>query len=141
MTALTQGRSREGVAMNDVSVAKSAVLNVVEGLTLIAICQAFPTFASTVMMLKLAHDHQIVDDPARAAIFVPLASLLFALLTGYLGPKFPRFFKTYEPAFFDPTLSFTDKIVTWRERPSTSVQLVTVMILLSLLAVAVVSMG
>jgi len=42
---------------------------------------------------------------------------------------------------FDPTLSFADKIVTWRERPTTSVQLVTMMIMLSLLAVAVVSMG
>ena len=93
------------------------------------------------MMLKLAREPRIVSDPGGAAVFVSIASVLFALIVCTLGPKFPRFFKTYEPAFLDPTLSFTDKIVTWRERPMTSVQLVTTMILLSLLAVAVVSMG
>jgi hypothetical protein len=127
--------------MNAITATKSAALNMLEGLTLVVICQALPTFASTVMMLKLVREQRIVGDPGGAVIFVSLASLLFALITCTFGPKFPRFFKTYEPAFLDPTLSFTDKIVTWRERPMTSVQLVTTMMLLSLLAVAVVSMG
>ena len=127
--------------MKAITVAKSAALNLLEGLTLVIICHALPTFATTVMMLKLAREPRIVGDSGGAAVFVSIASVLFALIVCTLGPKFPRFFKTYEPAFLDPTLSFTDKIVTWRERPMTSVQLVTTMILLSLLAVAVVSMG
>ncbi len=127
--------------MNAITAAKSRLLNVLGGLILTAVCQAFPAFASAVMMLKLARDHQITGDPGRAAIFVPLASLLYALIAGIFGPKFLCFFKTYESAFFDATLSFTDKIATWRERPSTSVELVTTVFMLSLLAVAVVSVG
>ena len=131
-----------GIAMTAIAAAKSRALNLLEGVTLTAVCQGFPTFASAVMILKLAHSHQIVNDPGGAAIFVPLASLISALIACAFGPKFPRFFKNgYEPAFFDATLSFNDKIATWRKRPMTSVQLVTTVIMLSLLAVAVVSMG
>jgi hypothetical protein len=127
--------------MNAVSAAKSAAINLLEGLFLIASCQGFPVFASAAMMLKLFHDHQIVEDPGWALVFVPLCSLSYALLIAWLGPRFPRFAKTYESAFFDPTLSFTDKVVAWRERPATSAQLLASVILLSSLAVAVVSMG
>jgi hypothetical protein len=128
--------------MTTVTVARSRLLNLFEGVVLSAVFQGFPTFAGAVMMLKLVHDQQITANPGLAAIFVPVASLLSALLTCTLGPKFPRFFKAgYEPAFFEPALSFTDKIATWRERPTTSLQLVTWLIMLSLLAVAVVSLG
>jgi hypothetical protein len=128
--------------MDVIAVRRSRLLNALEGVILSAVCQGFPTFASAVLMLRLVHDRQLTSDPGRAAIFVPLASLVSALLTCYFGPKFPNFFKHgYEPAFFDPALTFNDKVTTWRERPTTSVQLVTTMIMLSLLAVAVVSGG
>ena len=128
--------------MTTVAATKSRLLNVIEGIILTAICQGFPTFATAVMVLKLSREHRIIGDPGGAAIFVALASLVSALLACWLGPKFPRFFKaSYEPAFFDATLPFDDKITIWRERPATSVQLVATVIMLSLLAVGVVSMG
>jgi hypothetical protein len=83
----------------------------------------------------------IARKGAGAAIFVVLAAVMFALLMTWLGPKFPRFFKTCEPLFYDPTLSFSEKLARWRTRPEVSLQLVTTMMLMSLLAVAVVSVG
>jgi hypothetical protein len=83
----------------------------------------------------------IARKGAGAAIFVVLAAVMFALLMTWLGPKFPRLFKTYEPPFYDPTLSFPEKLGRWRTRPEVSLQLVTTMMLMSLLAVAVVSVG
>jgi hypothetical protein len=65
-----------------------------------------------------------------------------ALVTAYFGPKFPRFFKNgYEPLFFDATLPFAEKISRWRTQPTASLQLLTTVIMLSLLAVAVASVG
>ena len=46
MTALTHGRSREGIAMKAITAAKSAALNLLEGLTLVVLCHALPTFAT-----------------------------------------------------------------------------------------------
>jgi hypothetical protein len=128
--------------MTTVTLSKSRVLNTLEGIALTAILQAFPTFASAVMILKLAHEHRLTSDPSRAMVFVPLASLISALLAWTFGPKFPRVFKTaYEPAFFDATLAFSEKVARWRARPETSLQLVTSVIMMSLLAVAVASLA
>ncbi|MEH2543375.1 hypothetical protein V1283_000020 [Bradyrhizobium sp. AZCC 2262] len=70
-----------------------------------------------------------------------LACTLHGVFTAWLAPKFPKFFKHgYEPLFFNAGLSFAEKIEKWRERPTTSVQLVTTELMLALLAVAVVSM-
>jgi hypothetical protein len=74
-------------------------------------------------------------------LFVVLTSVLHGLFTPWLAPKFPRFFRHgYEPLFFNASLSFSEKIAKWRERPTTSVQLVTTVLMLALLGVAVVSM-
>jgi hypothetical protein len=128
--------------MNAVAAPKSHRLNQLEGITLTAFFQAFPTFAATVLLLKLAGSRAIVGDPGGAAIFVALATLVHALVVPHLGPKFPRFFKnSYEPLFFDATLSWREKLAQWRTRPTTSLQLVTTVIMLSVLAVAVVSVG
>jgi hypothetical protein len=54
-----------------------------------------------------------------------------------LAPKFPRLFKnSYEPLFFDARLSFADKLAQWRAQPAVSLQLVTNVMMLSVLAVA-----
>ena len=54
----------------------------------------------------------------------------------WLAPKFPRFFKqSYEPLFFDARLSFAEEIEKWRVQSIVSLQLVTNVLLLSLLAV------
>jgi hypothetical protein len=46
----------------------------------------------------------------------------------------------YEPLFFDPLLPLADKVAQWRAQPRVSVQLVTSIIMMSLLAVAALSM-
>ena len=128
--------------MNTITESKSPALNRLEGFTLTALFQGFPTFAGSALLLKLVGSHEIVGTRYGAAIFVVLATLLFALLTPWLGRKFPnRFQHGYEPRFFDPSLSFIEKIARWRTQPVTSLQLVTNVMLLSLLAVGVASVG
>ena len=112
--------------MNAIAVSKSHRLNLIEGMTLSAIFQAVPTFAGVVLLLKLVGSNEIVGKPGGAAIFVVMTSLIHAVSIPYLGPRFPRFFKnSYEPLFFDATLSFSEKLFRWRTEPTTSLHLVT----------------
>jgi hypothetical protein len=128
--------------MNTIAAPKSHRLNWLEGFTLTALFYGLPTFAAAVLLLKLAGSREIVTDPGGAAIFVVLASAMYALITPYLGPKYPKLFRNgYEPLFFDATLPFAEKIQRWRMQPTVSLQLVTSVMLLSLLAVGVVSVG
>jgi hypothetical protein len=128
--------------MNAITASKSPALNRLEGFTLTALFQGFPTFAAAALMLKFVGSHEIVGQRYGAAIFVVVAALFYALLTPWLGRKFPnRFRHGYEPLFFDASLSFSEKIERWRTQPVTSLQLVTNVMLLSLLAVGVASVG
>lgn len=128
--------------MNAIAEPKSRRLNLLEGMTLSAIFQAVPSFAGAVLLLKLVGSNEIVGKPGGAAIFVVVTALIHAVSIPYLAPKFPRFFRnSYEPLFFDATLSFSEKLFRWRTQPATSLQLVTNVMLLSLLAVGVVSLG
>ena len=124
--------------MNAIAALKSSTQNRLEGFALTAILQGFPTFAATALLLKLAR-HDITGGPV---LFVVTASVLHGLFTPWLAPKFPKFFRHgYEPLFFNASLSFVEKIEKWRAQPTTSLQLVTNVLLLSLLAVGVMSMG
>ena len=126
--------------MDAISAPKSPQTNRLEGFVLTALFQGFPTFAAAALMLKLVGSHEIVGH--GAAIVVVLAALFYALLMPWLGRKFPnRFRHGYEPLFFDASLSFSEKIARWRTQPVTSLQLVTNVMLLSLLAVGVASVG
>ena len=128
--------------MNTITAPKSHRLNRLEGATLTAIFQSFPTFAAAVLLLKLAGSHAIVADNGGAAIFVVLATLFHALVTTWFGPKYPKLFgNVYQPLFYDATLSFPEKLARWRTQPAASLQLVTTVLMLSLLAVGVVSLG
>ena len=128
--------------MNAISAPKSRQTNRLEGFVLTALFQGFPTFAAAALMLKFVGSHEIVGQRYGAAIFVVLAALFYALLTPWLARKFPnRFRQSYEPLFFDASLSFIEKIARWRTQPVTSLQLVTNVMLLSLLAVGVASVG
>lgn len=128
--------------MDAISAPKSASQNRLEGFALTALFQGFPTFAAAALMLKFAGSHEIVGQRYGAAIFVVLAALFYALLTPALGRKIPnRFRHGYEPLFFDASLPFIEKIARWRTQPVTSLQLVTNVMLLSLLAVGVASVG
>jgi hypothetical protein len=123
--------------MNAIVALKSSAQNRLEGFALTAILQGFPTFAAAALLLKLAR-HEIAGG---VVLFVVLTSVLHGALTPWLAPKFPKFFKHgYEPLFFNAALSFAEKIEKWRERPTTSVQLVTSELMLALLAVAVAGM-
>ncbi|RZN11521.1 hypothetical protein CWO91_07860 [Bradyrhizobium genosp. SA-3] len=114
---------------------KSRLHNALEGLALTATLQSFPTFAAAAFLLKLVGNHDLVGDPA-------IASLAHALLAVTLGPSFPAFFKTvYEPKFFEAHLSLSDKITAWRTQPVASLQLVTIVLLLSVMAVVTASVG
>jgi hypothetical protein len=124
-------------AMNAIAAPKSRRLNLLEGVTLTAIFHGVPTFAAAVLLLKLAGSSKIVGDPGGGAIVVALASVFYALILRYLGPKYPRVFGNgYEPLFFDATLPFAEKIFRWRTQ-TVSLQLVTIVQMLSLLAIAV----
>jgi hypothetical protein len=128
--------------VDTVAVPKSRRLNLLEGMTLTAIFQAVPNFAGAVLLLKLMGSREIVGKPGGAAIFVVVTALIHAVSITYLAPKFPRFFRnSYEPLFFDATLSFSEKLLRWRTQPATSLQLVTIVMMLSLLAVGVASLG
>jgi hypothetical protein len=124
--------------MNALAAPKSPIQNRLEGFVLSAIFQGVPTFAAAALLLKLAH-HPVAGG---AVLFVVTASIFHGLLTPWLGPKFPRFFKnSYEPLFFDARLSFTEKLSQWRAQPVVSLQLVTQVTMLAVLAVGVVSLG
>ena len=123
--------------MNAIVAPKSRGLNWLEGFALTFLLLGFPTFASAALLLKLVRH----DIAGGVVLFVMLTSVLHGLFTPWLAPKFPKFFRHgYEPLFFNAGLSFAEKIAKWRERPTTSVQLVTSELMLALLAVAVVSM-
>lgn len=120
---------------------KSRLHNAIEGLALTATLQSFPTFAAAAFLLKLVGDHDLVGDPG-VAIFVALTSLAHALLAVTFGPSFPASFKTiYEPKFFEAHLSLAGKITAWRTQPVASLQLVTIVLLLSVMAVVTASVG
>ena len=123
--------------MNAIVAPKSRGLNWLEGFTLTFLMLGFPTFASAALLLKLVR-----HDIAGVVLFVALTSVLHGLFTPWLAPKFPKLFRHgYEPLFFDASLSFIEKIEKWRAQPTTSLQLVTNVLLLSLLAVGVMSIG
>jgi len=122
-----------------VAARKSRLQNLLEGFALTTIFQSFPTFATAALLLKLFGNHDLVGDPG-VAIFVSFASLFRALLAGLLGPRFPTVFKIiYEPKFFDCRLSLSGKITEWRIQPAASLQLVTIVLMLSVLAVVAAS--
>jgi hypothetical protein len=136
MTVLAQDLTGDA-AMNAIAAPKSSAQNRLEGFALTAILQGLPSFAAAALILKLARH----DIAGGVVLFVVLTSVLHGLFTPWLAPKFPKFFRHgYEPLFFNAGLSFAEKIAKWRERPTTSVQLVTSELMLALLAVAVVSM-
>ena len=122
--------------MNAIAAPKSSAQNRLEGFALTAILQGFPSFAAAALILKLARH----DIAGGVVLFVVLTSVLHGLFTPWLAPKFPKFFRHgYEPLFFNANLSFAEKIEKWRMQPVASLQLVTTVLMLSLLGVGVAS--
>ena len=128
--------------MSAITAPKSRKMNWLEGATLSAVLQGLPTFTGAAMLLKLVGSSHIVNDTGGALIFVLTSSILYAVVMPWLAPKFPRFFaNSYEPLFFDAGLSFSEKVLRWRTQPKASLQLLTNVVMLSLLAVAVLCVG
>ncbi len=126
--------------MTAISETKSPAQNRLEGFALSAVLLGFPTYAAALLVIKLMGAHEIVGSPGGPAIFIVLASIAHALLSPPLARRFPSVVKYgYEPLFYDARLSVAEKIAQWRVQPAASVQLVSSVLLLSLLAVGVVS--
>jgi len=88
------------------------------------------------MIVKLLNSGSGLSD--HPIVFVVATSIGFALLTSWLGPKFPVLRKSsYEPIFFDGSLSFRDKMNRWLAETRTSQRLLTNALMLSVLGVAV----
>jgi hypothetical protein len=126
--------------MDATIIAKSGLINRLEGMALTAILQGLPASAGVVLLFRLMGSHTIVDNRYGAVIVVVVISLLNALMMPFLAARFPKLVKTsYEPLFFDASLSFSDKVTRWLAQPSASRRLLMTALMLSVLSVAVLS--
>ena len=125
--------------MNAIAVSKSRMQNWLEGVTLTGLFHGLPTFVAAAMLLKLFSTSELVRDHGGVLIFVFMATVLHAVVTPWLAPKFPKLFQhNYEPLFFDAGLSFAEKIaLNTRHLAAADGN----MLMLSLLAVAVMTVG
>ena len=107
-----------------------------------AILQGLPTFTGAALLLKLAGSGQIVGQTRRSCDLRRHDVDPLRVDVALARPKFPGFVKnSYEALFFDASLSFSEKVLRWRTQPTTSLQLLTNVVMLSLLAVAVMCVG
>ena len=123
--------------MNVATATKSGPTNWLEGLMLTTVFSALPTFTAVMLLLGLFGRGMPVDNPAS---FVVLTALGYAVIVAAFGAKHKLFRNSYEPLFFDSSLSVRDKLRYWLEKPRTARQVVTNMLMLSVLAIAFVSM-
>ena len=126
--------------MTALTAPKLAARNRLECFALYAMFQGVPLYSSIVLMMKLVAASEIVGERYGAAIFIVLAAVFHGLAMIWLAPKFPRFFRhNNAPAFGDATLSFTEKVSRWLAEPKTAVELLTNVMLMSVLAIGVAS--
>ena len=112
------------------------------GILLIAIVFGLPTFVGAALLLKLFHSSAIVADSQGIVGFVVSTSLLTGLMAGWLGPRYPRLFVgSYEPAFFDGSLSLSEKMSRWLAQPLCQRRVLTSMLMVSMLSLMVMAQG
>lgn len=112
------------------------------GTVLIAIVFGLPTFVGAALLLKLFHSSAIVADSQGIADFVVSTSLLTGLMAGWLGPRYPKLFVgSYEPAFFDGSLSLGEKMSRWLAQPLCQRRVLTSMLMVSMLSLMVMAQG
>ena len=127
--------------MNAVTVTKSPALNRLEGMALTGVLQALPSYVAAAMILKLV-GAQAIGYVGGAVPFIMLTTFFHALLIPWLAPKYPKLFtNSYEPLFFDASLSLADKVSRWRTQPTVSLVLLSNMVMLSLLGVVMLIVG
>ena len=111
-------------------------------MALTAVFQAFPTFTAAALLVKLSGASSMTSHAESVVTFILLAVLFQSITVTSLGSRFPRFFKhAYEPLFYDATLSLGEKIARWRVQPVASRQLLTTVMMLSVLGAAVMMWG
>jgi len=118
--------------MNAVATPKSQFTNAIEAFALVAITQGLPVFgaaASAIRLIGVVHQEPLTPV---------LGTLFYALLLVVLAPRFPQRFQRqlHLQPFFDPTLSMAGKFIAWRDHPQTARAAVTMMLMLSVLAIA-----
>ena len=112
------------------------------GTLLIAIVFGLPTFVGAALLLKLFHSSAIVADSQGIVGFVVSTSLLTGLMAGWLGPRYPKLFVgSYEPAFFDGSLSLSEKMSRWLAEPRCQQRVLTSMLMVSMLSLMVMAQG
>ena len=112
------------------------------GTLLIAIVFGLPTFVGAALLLKLFHSSAIVADSRGIVGFVVSTSLLTGLMAGWLGPRYPKLFVgSYEPAFFDGSLSLSEKMSRWLAEPRCQQRVLTSMLMVSMLSLMVMAQG
>ena len=112
------------------------------GTLLIAIVFGLPTFVGAALLLKLFHSSAIVADSQGIVGFVVSTSLLTGLMAGWLGPRYPKLFVgSYEPAFFDGSLSLSEKMSRWLAQPLCQHRVLTSMLMVSMLSLMVMAQG
>ena len=116
--------------MTSITAPKSSPLNWLEGFALTTILQGFPIFAAASLMVKLLGDYR----GSSPVLTITLASIFYSIFVVSVGAAFPRVRSGYEAQFFDASLSLPEKIARWRTKPTTSLQLMASVLLLSLLA-------
>ena len=126
--------------MNAAVPAKSSRINRLEGIALTAL-EILPTITGGALLLRLASHFGVGHLYAYEAVnMVVGGSLCYALMIPFLAKSLPSLVKAiYEPLFFDASLSFSDKLTRSLAQPSTSWRLLTTALMLSVLAVAVLS--
>ncbi|RXT35448.1 hypothetical protein [Bradyrhizobium betae] len=126
--------------MTALAAPKLTAQNRLECFLLHALFQGVPLYSSVVLMIKLVAASEIVGERYGATIFIVLAASFHGMLTRWLAPRFPRFFRhNNAPMFGDATLSFTEKVSRWLAEPKTAVELLSNVLLMSVLVIGVAS--
>ena len=128
--------------MTTTSVGKITLASFAAGVLLVAIMFGLPTFAGAALLVKLYGSDVVVRDGHGVVPFVVTASLLTGLAAGWLGPRYPKFFVgSYEPVFFDASLSLREKVSAWLAQPRCRQRVLTTMLMLAMLSVMVMAKG
>ncbi|MCK1393065.1 hypothetical protein [Bradyrhizobium sp. 1] len=126
--------------MTALAAPKLTTQNRLECFALYALFQGVPLYSSVVLMMQLVAASEIVGERYGATIFIVLAASFHGMLTPWLAPRFPRFFRhNSAPMFADATLSFTEKVSRWLAEPKTAVELLSNVLLMSVLVIGVAS--
>ena len=128
--------------MTTAATGKTTLASFVLGVLLVGTLFGLPTFVGAALLLKLFHSSAIVAGSQGIVGFVVTTSLLTGLVAGWLGPRYPKLFVgSYEPAFFDASLSLRDKIARWLAEPRCQKRVLTSMLMVSMLSLMVMAQG